>query len=1016
MNLKITFNGPPNLKRCYWIAILFFFTITLANAQTITGTVSAEGEPLPGASVSIKGTSKGSTTDFDGKYSINVSLGATLVFSYVGYATKEVVVGNQKTINLSLDPDNQLDEIVVIGYGTQRKSDLTGSVSTIKAESITQTPVARVDQALQGRASGVQVTQVSGAPGAGTVIRVRGGNSITGSNEPLWVIDGIVVGTNFNLNNINSNDIKSIEILKDASSIAIYGSRGANGVVLVTTKSGKNTGTGKPQITLNLYNSIQFLPELPDRLTQAEQIAFTNESAAFRSAAIPFPNNASTYPDNDWVDLVLGPAFIHNADVSVSGASDNVNYYTSFNYFNQEGIVKSSGLEKYIFRSNLDIKISDKVKAGFRVNYSRLEQDNALASYSQAAFGILRTQPVYNADGSYNGFNDVVGSPFSNPIANIALNTNETKANNLLATAFLEYKPAENWIIRSTFSPEFNNTKRNIFRSSQAPDLLSVGDTGQGSASVRTIASTGWNNENTIQYNTEINDDHSITALAGASFQKASTEIAEAEAFGITSDATGFNSLGNSDPTRSVVSSSFSGFQIASFFGRLNYTYKDKYLLTLVGRTDGSSRFAKGNKYEFYPSVAAAWKISEEEFMQNQDVVKDLKLRASWGKSGNQAIGPYRTFGLLTEANTTLNGAEVPGLTLGRPSNPNLKWETTNSFDVALEASLLGGRVFTEFNYYYKKTDDLLLDVTIPRQTGFTSQLQNVGSLQNQGWELLVNTKNVRTDNFKWNSTVTLSSNKNEILDLGGVDFIDVVVDPIIGSGNTRLIVGESVPVYTGVNYLGTWKSQAEIDASGLTAQVVGGSRFEDRNGDGIISTEDNVVLGSPFPDLIFGFENSFSYKNWDFSFYFQGTLGNEVFNLNMRNNYFNRGETVKFGDLRDRWTPQNPTSDIPRAGADSVTNTPPNSQYVEDGSHLRLKTVRLAYNFPVDEIDILKGVKNATFYMSGSNLLLFSKTRLIDPEASNFGRTGLGNIAQGYLSAQYPNPRVVTFGLNLTF
>lgn len=1016
MNLKITFNGPPNLKRCYWIAILFFFTITLANAQTITGTVSAEGEPLPGASVSIKGTSKGSTTDFDGKYSINVSLGATLVFSYVGYATKEVVVGNQKTINLSLDPDNQLDEIVVIGYGTQRKSDLTGSVSTIKAESITQTPVARVDQALQGRASGVQVTQVSGAPGAGTVIRVRGGNSITGSNEPLWVIDGIVVGTNFNLNNINSNDIKSIEILKDASSIAIYGSRGANGVVLVTTKSGKNTGTGKPQITLNLYNSIQFLPELPDRLTQAEQIAFTNESAAFRSAAIPFPNNASTYPDNDWVDLVLGPAFIHNADVSVSGASDNVNYYTSFNYFNQEGIVKSSGLEKYIFRSNLDIKISDKVKAGFRVNYSRLEQDNALASYSQAAFGILRTQPVYNADGSYNGFDDVVGSPFSNPIANIALNTNETKANNLLATAFLEYKPAENWIIRSTFSPEFNNTKRNIFRSSQAPDLLSVGDTGQGSASVRTIASTGWNNENTIQYNTEINDDHSITALAGASFQKASTEIAEAEAFGITSDATGFNSLGNSDPTRSVVSSSFSGFQIASFFGRLNYTYKDKYLLTLVGRTDGSSRFAKGNKYEFYPSVAAAWKISEEEFMQNQDVVKDLKLRASWGKSGNQAIGPYRTFGLLTEANTTLNGAEVPGLTLGRPSNPNLKWETTNSFDVALEASLLGGRVFTEFNYYYKKTDDLLLDVTIPRQTGFTSQLQNVGSLQNQGWELLVNTKNVRTDNFKWNSTVTLSSNKNEILDLGGVDFIDVVVDPIIGSGNTRLIVGESVPVYTGVNYLGTWKSQAEIDASGLTAQVVGGSRFEDRNRDGIISTEDNVVLGSPFPDLIFGFENSFSYKNWDFSFYFQGTLGNEVFNLNMRNNYFNRGETVKFGDLRDRWTPQNPTSDIPRAGADSVTNTPPNSQYVEDGSHLRLKTVRLAYNFPVDEIDILKGVKNATFYMSGSNLLLFSKTRLIDPEASNFGRTGLGNIAQGYLSAQYPNPRVVTFGLNLTF
>ena len=1016
MNLKITFKKPPNLRSVFLIAIVSFFSMAMTNAQTITGTVSAEGEPLPGASVSIKGTSQGVITDFDGKYTISADASATLVFSYVGFANKEIVLGNQKTINVSLEADNKLDEIVVIGYGTQRKSDLTGSVSTIKAESISQTPVARVDQALQGRASGVQVTQVSGAPGAGTVIRVRGGNSITGSNEPLWVIDGIVVGTNFNLNNINSNDIKSIEILKDASSIAIYGSRGANGVVLVTTKSGKSTESGKPQISLNLYNSIQFLPELPDRLSQAEQIAFTNESAAFRSAAIPFPNDPSTYPDNDWVDLVLGPASIQNADISVAGATDNVNYYTSFNYFNQEGIVKSSGLEKYIFRSNLDIKLSDKVKAGFRINYSRLEQDNALASYSQAAFGILGTQPVYNADGSYNGFNDVVGSPFSNPIANIALNTNETLTNNLLATAFLEYKPGENWIIRSTFSPEFNNTKQNIFNSSQNPGNLSVGVTDGGSASVRTVVSSGWNNENTIQYSTEIDDNHSITALAGASFQKVSSEIAMAEAFGISSDATGFNNLGFSNPTRAVVSSDFTGFQIASFFGRLNYTFKDKYLLTLVGRTDGSSRFATGNKYEFYPSVAAAWKISEEDFMQEQDFINDLKLRASWGKSGNQAIGPYRTFGVLTEANTTLNGIEVPGLTLGRPANPNLKWETTNSFDVALEASLFNGKIFTEFNYYYKKTEDLLLDVTIPRQTGFTSQLQNVGSLQNKGWELLINTKNVNNDNFNWNSTLTLSSNKNEILDLGGVDFIDVVVDPIIGSGNTRLIVGESVPVYTGVNYLGTWKNQAEIDASGLTSQVVGGSRYEDRNGDGIISTEDNVVLGSPFPDLIFGFENSFSYKNWDFSFYFQGTLGNEVFNLNMRNNYFNRGETVKFGDLRDRWTVNNTTSDIPRSGADSVTNTPPNSEYVEDGSHIRLKNVRLAYNFPIDEMDFLKGVKNATFYMSGSNLLLFSKTRLIDPEASNFGRTGLGNIAQGYLSAQYPNPRVVTFGLNITF
>ncbi len=1013
MNSKTTQKSHSGLKKIWMCAALLLFSMAMTNAQTVSGTVTADGQPLPGATVLLKGTTKGASTDFDGNFTIEATPEGVLVISYIGYATKEVTVGNQTQINISLDESNELDEVVVIGYGTQRKSDLTGSVSSVSSEDLTAIPVSRVDQALQGRASGVQVTQVNGAPGAGTVIRVRGGNSITGSNEPLWVVDGIVVGTNFNLNNINSNDIKSIEILKDASSIAIYGSRGANGVVLVTTKNGAGIGAGKPEISVNLYTSSQILPELPDRLSQREQIEFTNESARFRSAAEPFPNDPSTYPDNDWVDLVLGPAPIYNADVSVSGASDNVNYYTSFNYFNQEGIVKSSGLEKYIFRTNLDLKISDKVKTGFRLNYSRLEQDNALASFSQAAFGIARTQPIYNDDGSYNGFDDVSGSPFSNPLANRELDINETFTNNLLATVYLEWSPAPKWTIRSTFSPEFNNIKQNRFNSSQAPDLLSVGETGQGSASVRTVSGNGWNNENTIQFTSDIGDDHSITALAGASFQKVSTESAMAEAFGITSDATGFNNLNNSDPTRSVVTSDFSGFQIASFFGRLNYSYKDKYLLTLVGRTDGSSVFAEGNKYAFFPSVAGAWKISEEDFMQDQNIFQDLKLRASWGKSGNQAIDPYSTFGLLTEANTTLNGVEVPGLTLGRPSNPNLQWETTSSFDIALEASLFRGKVFTEFNYYYKKTEDLLLDVTIPRQTGFNSQLQNIGSLENKGWELLVNSTNVSTSNFNWNSTVTLSSNKNEILDLGGVDFIDIVVDPIIGSGNTRLIVGESVPVYTGVRYLGTWKSQAEIDASGRTdPQVVGGSHFEDLNGDGIASTEDAVVLGSPFPDLIFGIENSFSYKNWDFSFYFQGTSGNEVYNLSMRNNYFNRGEAVKFGDLRDRWTVDNPTSDIPRAGADSVTNTPSNSEYVEDGSHIRLKTLRLAYNFPVDQMG-LDGIKNATVYFSGSNLLLFSNTRLIDPEASNFGRS---NIAQGYLSAQYPNPRVLTLGLNVTF
>ena len=908
----------------------------------------------------------------------------------------------------------QLDEVVVVGYGKLRKSDLTGSVASIDSKDITKVPVSRVDQALQGRASGVQVTQTSGAPGAGTAIRVRGGNSITGSNEPLWVIDGIVVGTNFNLNNINANDIQSIEVLKDASSIAIYGSRGANGVVLVTTKSGGGANPGVPQVSLNLYRGTQLVPELPAMLSQAEQIAFTNESAEFRAAAIPFPDDPSSYPNIDWYDQLLDASPIYNADLSISGSSESgkVKYYNSLGYFNQDGLVKSTGIEKFIFRSNLDVKLSDKLSTGFRINYSRINRDNGVASFGNA-FATLPTQPIFNDDGSYNGFNDVVGSPFSNPLANIELNTNETFTNNLLATVYLEYSPAPKWTIRSTFNPEFNNTKQNRFSSSQLPGNLAIGVSDGGQASVNSLASIGWNNENTIQYQSDFGEDHNITVLGGASFQKVQTERALAEAFGITSDAAGFNNLGFSDPTRSIVTSGYTGFQIASFFGRVNYSFKNKYLLTIVGRVDGSSVFAPGNKYEFYPSIAGAWKVSEEPFMQDQTIFEDLKLRASYGKAGNQAIGPYRTLGLLTEGNTTLNGQEVPGLTIGRPSNPNLKWETTRSFDFAIEASLFKGKIFTEINYYSKTTEDLLLDVAIPRQTGFTSQLQNVGSLENKGWEFLLTSRNITKSNFTWSSTVTLSANRNKILDLGGAEFIDVIVDPIIGSGNTRLILGQPVPVFTGVNYLGTWKSQEEIDASGLTSQVVGGPRYEDLNGDGIISTEDNVILGDPTPDLIFGFQNSFSYKNFDFSFYFQGTIGNEVYNLRMRNHYFNRGETTKFADIADRWTPENPTSDIPRAGSDAVTNNLSNTEYVEDGSHLRLKTLRLAYNFTPKQ---LKGIQNATIYFTGTNLLLVSNFRLIDPETSAFGRNGLGNIAQGYANGEYPNPRVLTFGLNVTF
>lgn len=991
--------------------LLFLGGALVCHAQTVTGTVSAEDGPLPGASIVIKGTSQGTTTDFDGNFSIEATAENTLVFSYIGYAAKEITVGSQSQINVVLQADNALDEVVVIGYGTQRKSDLTGSVSTVDTDDIKDIPNSRVDQVLQGRSAGVQVTQTSGAPGAGTSIRVRGGNSIVGSNEPLWVIDGIIVGQNFDLNNINSNDIKSIEILKDASSVAIYGSRGANGVVLVTTKSGVSVGGGKPQISANISTAIQSVPETPAFLSQPQQIAFTNESSRFRSAAEPFPNPAAE-TDTDWFGLLTGPAPIYNADVSIAGSSENsgVTYYVSTNYFNQDGLIQNSGIEKYIYRSNLDIKLSDKLKAGFRINYARTKQDNGTVSYG-SLLTALSVIPVRNPDGTFNGENQVVGAPFANPVANAQLNINETTTNNLLGTVYLEYRPSEKWVIRSTFNPEINNVKTNILDSSRRPDFLAVGD--KGVASVATTSSVGWNNENTVQYQSDFGEKHNLSLLGGASFQKYEEETSFAQAFGLTSDATGFNNLGlGTDPTRNIIGSGYDAFQIVSFFGRANYAYKDKYLLTLVGRTDGASRFAPGNQYEFYPSVAAAWKITEEPFMQNQEVFKDLKLRASYGRSGSQAIDSYRTFAILDEASTTYNGIQSPGVTLGRPENENLKWETTKQLDIALEASLFNGRLFTEINYYKKQTEDLLLDVRLPLQTGFVSQLQNLGKVENKGVELLINSTNVATDNFSWSTSLTFSANRNKVLNIGDTDFIDIVTGDVLGSGNTRILVGEPSPVFTGVNYLGTWKSQEEIDASGQLQQVVGGPRFDDTNGDGIISSDDYYVLGSPQADFIYGLQNSFTYKDFEFSFFIQGTQGNEVFNLRTEDAYFKRGETPKYAELADRWTPENPTSDLPRAGSDAVTDIPINSKYIEDGSHLRLKTARLAYNLPIEKMG-LNGLKDMTLYFAGSNLFLLSDFRLIDPETSSFGRD---NVRQGFSNGEYPNPRTLTLGLNLTF
>ncbi len=996
------------------IIFSFFFSHgLLAQGHTVSGKVTDDkGNELPGVSVIVKGTAQGTTSDVKGDFNIStLPENATLVFTYIGMKSKEIPVGAQSIINVSLSEDALgMEEVVVIGYGAVKKSDMTGAVSSISMDDLELLPTPRIDQMLQGRAAGVQITQTNGSPGAGTVIRVRGGNSIEGNNEPLWVIDGIIVGQSFDLNNINPNDIESIEILKDASSVAIYGARGANGVMLVTTKAGTGIG-GKPRVSLHASTGVQSPVGKPSLLNGPDQAAYANEDAIYRGVGIPYPD-MSVVPNTDWLDIIMRKASITSIDASISGNSTdgNVNYYISANYFNQEGIIPNSGIKKYIFRTNLDVALSPKVKVGARLNLSLLERDNGTVGYGSLVTRI-RTVPVFNDDGTYNGFNPISNAPQNNPVFDSKFNINETLTNNFLGTVYLEYRPTKNLVIKSTMNPEINNVKNNWFVSSQSPDRLLIGEGGE--ASVNNLSSLGWNNENTILYTPKIGEDHKLSALGGITFQKYSAESSYAEAYGLTTDALKFNNLSLvADQTRHQLGSNFDAFQIVSFLSRINYTYKDKYLVTLVGRSDGSSRFAPGNKYAFFPSMALAWNLDKESFIADLGVFSALKLRGSYGKAGSQAIDSYRTLAIMMDARSTYNGIPTTGTTIGRPANNGLKWETTNQLDIGLEAEFFGGRLSATIDYYKKNTIDLLLNVQIPRVTGFDTQLRNLGEVENRGLELLINTVNIIKVDLSWSTDLTLSANRNKVLDLAGADFINRVIPNATQGVAGRLYVGQPAPVFVGVNYLGTWKSQEEIDATNMVNQRVGGARFEDTNGDGVINEADYVIIGNPQPDFIFGINNSFKFKNWDFSIYFQGTYGNDIYNTLTDRAFFGIPETANYAETLNRWTPENPTSNIPRAGTQVFTSTPNNSFMVEDASHIRLKNVSLAYNLPGEKIGMNK-IGNITMYLSGVNLALWSNFRLIDPETSRFGTE---NVAQGFSSAEYPAPRIVTIGLKTTF
>ncbi len=993
--------------------------------RQIKGKVSDEnGEPLPGVTIVFQGTTQGTISDIDGNYSMVMPDNAeVLVFSFIGMMTQEVNIDGKEEVNVTLLQDYiGIEEVVAIGYGTTKKEDLVSSVAQVKAEIIENQPTVRVDQALQGRAAGVEVTSTSGTPGSNAVVRIRGTSSINGNNNPLYVIDGFIAGTDFNLNNLNVNDIESIEVLKDATALAIYGTRGASGVILITSKNGKNLAKGKTQVSVNQYLSYQQTAnriELADSKLYAE---YRNEEAQFvpgpdgygytdSSLPLIFDDPASA-PYTDWIDLVSQNGLINNTDVSITGNADKANYYTSFNHFDQEGVVRASGIERFALRTNLDFNLSEKFTTGVRLNISKFKKENNKVAYSQIVTAVLPIREVYNEDGSFTSTNPVSGSLQRNPEADIQMRVNHDLVTNIISNAYLEFKPVKDLVFRSSVGVELNYYKGNVYNPGALPERLAQGVGGY--ANIDTNQKQSVLNENTVTYNLDLGE-HNIKILGGFTMQKISNESVSTAAEGFSNDVLEFNNLGfGSDPLLNQVGSGYNQRTFVSMLSRINYGYKGKYLLTLVGRRDGSSVFENGNKYAFFPSVGVAWNVYKEQFMEDFGSISMMKLRGSYGIVGEQGVNPYNSMAKFNNSATYFNETLVPAVLIGGLPSKDLTWETTKQWDLGVEMGFLNNRFGFEVDLYKKTTEDLLLARDLPGTAG-GSQLQNVGSIENKGLEFSVHSVNISKPNFSWETTFTLSANRNKVLDLGGDDYINLSQPSNQGGAGLRLISGEPAPVFVGVTYLGTYKTEQEIiDDGRVGVSFLGGPRYVDLDGNSVINDEDKLPIGSPQPDFYGGLRNSINYKGITFDCFFQYSYGNEMYNLLTHVGWFGRGDQVLVPDVANRWIEGvNETSDVPRAGTSTSLFNPNSTALIEDASFIRLKSVSLGYNLPVKKLGIDNLFSRFNVYVAGNNLLLITNWTLGDPEVSNYGSN---NLSQGVATGQYPYARTYTVGVKIDF
>ncbi len=1016
-----------------------FFIAKAQKTKTISGTVKDDlGAPLSGVSIAVKGSKNGVISGDNGVFSISVPSNATLVFTHVGYKQQEISVSDKTSLTITLEAGvNELSQVVVIGYGTVKKSDLTGSVVSVKAEDLKAVPVTSFDQALQGRAAGVQVTQLSGKPGAETSIRIRGTTSINAGNEPLYVIDGMLINSDAGdmsvgvtlgprigaLSAINPNDIESIEILKDASATAIYGSRGANGVVIITTKRGR---AGKGTVTFDTYYSQQEISHKVDVLNAAQFANFVNDAKINAGQTPVYVNPKNLGVGTDWQDALLRTAPMANYQISFSGGDDKTKYAISGGYFDQDGIIINSNFKRYSFRANLDRELSKNLTVGNSITYARTSSNGVLTNAGTIVPGVVTGAllfnpilPIYDSTvkGGYTFENDR-GTILGNPIADAKEYNSVTNSSRFIGNVYARYKIGSSLEFRTSFGVDAFTDNAASF----APNFLKRTQASNGEASISNVDGLTWLNENTLTFNKSWRDKHRINAVVGFTTQKFNNESLFAYAFGFPDGRTGYHNIAVAENPQTPVNNE-SQWSLLSYIGRVNYTLSDKYLFTLTGRIDGSSKFSEGNKYGYFPSGAFAWRVSQEKFMQNVKPVSDLKFRISYGVIGNQAIAPYQSLALIGPYSqgvfNSSAGSEVyNGMEPLSYVNQNLKWESTKQFDAGFDLGLFKQRITLTADYYAKLTYDLLLSTPIPTTTGFGTTLLNVGNVQNKGVDIDLRTINT-TGALRWNTSFNLSLNRNKVTNLN-------TQTDILLLNASLLRTGQPIGTFYGYIFDGIFQSDEEAAKSAVlvgqeassanpaSIARAGDRKYRDINGDGKIDANDRTILGSAQPKFTYGFNNTLSYKNFDLSFFFQGSQGNKLANFNSYSllNFTGQNNVLAKAGL-NRWTPDNKENEYPRAlSSGSLDVGIFSSAILEDASYLRLRNVTLSYSLPNKLLQRAK-IQSVRIYISGSNLWTLTKYTGYDPEANTYGQsTTLIGIDNG----GYPQSKIYQAGVTLTF